>query len=196
MRIHNFSIRDLTMVLVVLTALVNGFELLSGRIWQHFSFHIFIQDPLNVRNLANLLLFPFRAANNWLELIISLYVFWLFGKHLEEIKGSRWYTGYILVGFFFVILGTYFTPLKAYHVYFSVFLACAYQAPNLEVLLFFVFPVKIKWVALVALFLLFVPNMVVELLNGSLFFFIGPLCALANFLLFFRREIFIRRRLF
>ncbi len=191
LRLDSFAISGLTLVLVIFTALINGLDIYSGEGLVTFR----LQEAFSGR-WADLLLFPFRIAPGWLSLAFSLYLFWLFGTQLENDRGGGWYTLYIFLGLIAILLGTLFYPLSARYLYFSVFLAAAWRAPNVELLLFFILPVKLKWLAwLSLLFLLYQPLLYV-VIYGDFLVLLGPLFGLANFLLFHAAEIYsaVKRR--
>ena len=71
----------------------------------------------------------------------------------------------------------------------SVFLAFAYLFPDFELLLFFILPVKIKWLALITWIGYFL-----GFAFGSWHTRLIILASIANFLLFFGRDIMLRMR--
>ncbi len=71
----------------------------------------------------------------------------------------------------------------------SVFLAFAYLYPNFQFLLFFILPVKVKWLALLQWIGYFL-----TMLSGSLTMQLMATAAVCNFLLFFWHDIFLRAR--
>lgn len=85
--------------------------------------------------------------------LIAWYVLYLTGGGLEGAVGTPKYNLYWLIGFVasvavaFVVPGT---PVSNAYLATSVFLAFAVLYPNYEFLLFFILPVKVKWLALLA----------------------------------------------
>ena len=135
--------------------------------------------------------------------IIMLYFYYQLGTALERTWGAFRYNVYIFSGLIFTIVGAiglYFittfnggNPMEmgqiisggfsTAYINLSIFLAFAVTYPNMQVLLFFVIPVKVKWMAYIYAVLL-----------GYQFFFdptIGPagrvaiIMSLLNFLVFF-----------
>lgn len=124
-----------------------------------------------------------------LFMIFYVYFTWWIGDMLEANWGSFRLTLYYLLGMLgYVAVALVFGGSSAsISLNFTLFLALATIAPNLEILLFFVFPVKIKWLAIWGL------------LGPTYMFFVGPpsvqvatTWSLMNYLLFFAPEI-IRR---
>ena len=103
-----------------------------GEIWRLFTF-VFL--PTN----ASMLL-----------ILISIYMYWLIGTALENYWGTFKFNVYYFCGIFGAILSGIITGGSAtnYYLNMSLFLAFALLNPNYEMLLFFVFPVKMKWLAI------------------------------------------------
>ncbi len=151
----------------------------------------------------HLLIFPFRIADGWISLALYLYAFWIFGSALEAELGDAKYTLYIVIGLAcelvgVLLLGTAFsgmpTSVHAGYVFLSVFFAAAFLGPQIEILLFFFIPIKIKWLALITagVMLLGAARKAVEL--ETLWPFVGPLLGSANFLPFFGYPLIRRLR--
>lgn len=153
---------------------VNDFTLipaavLQGEFWRIFTF---LAMPPSTH--------PVFMAFAW-------YVFWLMGSSLEHEWGDRRYTVFWLIGWLANVLVAFLYPVGFYtnaYLMSAVFLAFAYRNPNFTLHLFFILPVRIKWLALItwgiyALTLLFAP-------------WPAKLLVLANtvaFFLFFGREL-------
>ncbi len=126
-----------------------------------------------------------------LFMIFYVYFTWWIGDMLEANWGSFRLTLYYLLGMLgYVAVALVFGGSSAsISLNFTLFLALATIAPNLEILVFFVFPVKIKWLAIWGL------------LGLAYLFFFGPVSmqvattwSLMNYLLFFAPEIFRRMK--
>lgn len=98
-----------------------------------------------------LFLFLFMPpARHPLWLIIALYLFYLFGTSLEGHWGAFRYNMYLLIAYLATVGSAFLVPgATATNLYIStsVFLAFAYLYPDFELLLFFILPVKVKWLA-------------------------------------------------
>ncbi len=116
---------------------------------------------------------------------------WWVGDLLEQSWGTFRVNAYYFLGMFLCVASAFVFGASFGNVFLnlSLFFAVATLAPNLEILLFFVLPVKIKWVAL---FSLIFPGSV--LLFGSLAERMIVLMCLGNYLLFFGPQ-FVRNRM-
>lgn len=189
-KLGRFAIHDLTLYLVIgqgLTLMLGmalpGFlseiylipsAVLAGEWWRVFSF--IITPP---------------GGNPFLA-IFALYLLYFMGRSLEAHWGTFRYNVYLLIGFLMTIAAAFAFPYSAAsNVYItgSVFLAFAYLYPEYQIFLFFILPVRIKWLALLT-----------WLLYGYEFLFGGwparllILAAISNFLAFFGRDIYYKAR--
>ena len=135
------------------------------------------------RVLSFLILPP---ASSPFFLLFSLYFFCLMGNGLESQWGTSKFTLFYTVGALGTIIGSLFTGFATnQYLNLSLFLAFAAIYPNYTVMVFFILPVKVKYLALLDV-----------LLYLYLFFQIGwpervaLLLSLANVLLFFSPDIF------
>lgn len=140
----------------------------AGQIWRVLSF----------------LILPPAASPFFL--LFSLYFFCLMGNGLESQWGTSKFTLFYTVGALGTIIGSLFTGFATnQYLNLSLFLAFAAIYPNYTVMVFFILPVKVKYLALLDV-----------LLYLYLFFQIGwpervaLLLSLANVLLFFSPDIF------
>lgn len=118
---------------------------------------------------------------------IAIYFYYLIGSTLERQWGSAQFTVYfisgvvltVLYGFIvYFIFGMNFI-LNAQYVYLSMFFSFAVLFPDMQVLLFFIIPIKIKYLAWLD-GLLFV----VELFSSPFPVNLLPVVAVLNFLIF------------
>lgn len=131
-------------------------------------------------------------ALNPILLFFALYLFILMGLALEANWGRFRFNLFFLVGY----LGTLAVAVAFPETYFgftyldtSVFLAFAFLYPNFELSLFFLIPVKIKYLA--AITWIFYGW---QLLFGSWAERVIVLAATSNLLLFFGRDVVLRMR--
>jgi hypothetical protein len=120
---------------------------------------------------------------NPLWLFFAFYIFYLIGNSLEQHWGAFRFNLFILNGYLLTIAMAFFSPGAVItNTYFlgGVFLAFATLFPNIEFRLFFILPVKVKWLgwltAAVYILTLFSSD------TGSR---LGVVAAFANYLLFF-----------
>ena len=154
--------------------------LLRGEVWRIITF-VFV---------------PGYTSPFWL--IVSLYFYYWIGSTLEREWGTARFTLYYLSGTLLTVLGAVLSSLVTgqydllvagtTYVNLSMFLAFAVLFPDMQVLIFFILPVKMKWLAWVdgALFAL---NIVTSLARGDWAGVILPIVALLNFLVFIWPEI-------
>lgn len=162
-------------------ALIPG-KVLEGEVWR----------------LVTFLLYP--PVAHPIFALIAWYVFWLMGTALEDRWGTARYNIYLFVAWLATIGSSFLVPVfvgqfgwlmpstNAY-IGLSVFLAFAYLFPNFEFLLFFLLPVKVKWLALISwVFIAF------QVVLGSWVTRMTALASIANFLLFFGDDILLSMR--
>ncbi|MBN2022620.1 MAG: hypothetical protein JW809_07475 [Pirellulales bacterium] len=107
---------------------------LAGEFWRPFSF---VFQPPQCH--------PVFAFFAW-------YLFYLMGTALEHTWGAFRYNVFLLTGYVATVAVAFLTPDAPASVAFlggSVFLAFAYLYPNFQLLLMFILPVRIKWLALI-----------------------------------------------
>ena len=100
----------------------------AGEIWRLITF-VFIPPPAEI-----------------LFAVFEFYLLWLFGTGLENRWGSFRFNAFFFIGMLFSAVAGCFTGIADNEFIFtSIFLAFAILYPNFEMLLFFIIPVKIKW---------------------------------------------------
>ncbi len=92
-----------------------------------------------------------------------------------------------------VLLQAASVPATATYIYFSMFFAFAALYPDMQVLLFFVIPIKMKWLAIVD-GVFFAYEIISSFAAGQILYGLLPVVALLNFLLFCGGSIFARLR--
>lgn len=148
--------------------------ILSGQIWRIVTF-IFIPPD-----------------SSMLFILFSLYFYWLIGGGLESAWGAFKFNIYYLVGILGTIIAGMLTGYATnYYLNMSLFFAFAALYPDFQVLLFFILPIRIKWLALLDA-LYFLISFIFAGLGGK----IALLVAVANFLLFFGGEFISRIKAF
>lgn len=86
--------------------------------------------------------------SNIIFIFFALYFYYLIGNTLEREWGSFKLTVYYLIGMLGTTIAAFFTGgATATYLNLSLFLAFAYLFPNFEVLIFFILPVKMKYLA-------------------------------------------------
>ncbi len=124
---------------------------------------------------------------------LLLYFYYFIGQTLENEWGTPKFTLYYIFGVLLnIVFGfaawliagrAFYFPLSSSYLNLSMFFAFAVLFPEQHVMLFFVIPVKIKWLALIngAYFLL---QIIAYVLVGNILGALLPIVATLNFLLF------------
>lgn len=136
-----------------------------------------------------LVTFIFMPASwNWLFAAFSLYLLYLFGTALEAQWGVLRFNLFIALGYLLTVAVAFVFPnALATNIFIngSLFLAFAHLNPSFTMLMFFILPVQIRWLAALTWVLtafLFITG------NGATRLMI--LAASGNFLIFFGRSMF------
>lgn len=120
-----------------------------------------------------------------LYLVIELYFLWFMGASLERAWGGFRLNVYFLLG----MLGTILSCLLVGYasstgLFLSLFFAFAWLFPDTQILIFFLLPVKAKWLGWAAgLWWAY------QFLTGGLYMRVSLVLGLAGFLIFFGREL-------
>ncbi len=149
-------------------------RVLQGEWWRPFTF--FLIPPIGN---------PIFAAFAW-------YLFYLMGTALEGHWGTFRYNVFLLVGWIATVGAAFAAPAAPATNAFlmgSVFLAFAFLNPDFELYIFFVLPVKIKWLALLTW-----GTYAFILVAGDWGMRLAVLASVSNFLLFFGKELVFRVR--
>lgn len=121
------------------------------------------------------------------------YLFYMMGNALEGHWGAFRYNLFLLVGYLMTVGVSFLVPYSAatnIFIYGSVFLAFAYLYPEFQLYIFFILPVKIKWLA-VLMWIGYAYEMLVGGWNTRLMVF----ASISNFLLFFGKDIYLTLRM-
>ena len=163
-------------------------KILQGQIWRLFTWVIY---PPN--------------TSNFLFFVISiLFFYYPIGTSLERTWGSFRYTLYIFSGLLFTIISAFLlhfitgglveingmiyaiggSIFSTYYISMSVFLAYAMSYPDMQILLWFIIPIKMKWMAIVYGAIILYD--VITYFRSGLWFVAVPIVAsLLNFIIFF-----------
>jgi hypothetical protein len=146
----DFAIPNLTIYLIALQAFT--WVLLQAHP-ELFLKLVLTHDGLmkgEVWRLLTILLIP--PASNLLFLAIALYFFFMIGTAMEAQWGTFRYNMYILIGYVATMLAALIpgAVVSGFYLIESIFLAFAWLFPELPILLFFILPVKVKWLGLAA----------------------------------------------
>ncbi len=174
-----FSMMDTSGTLVNLLSFSPA-HILRGQVWRLFTFAL--------------------IPSSWgLWALLFFYFYYLIGKTLEDRWGIArfniyFFTGILLTliyGFILYFITGVSYSITAYYIYLSMFFSFAALFPDLKVLLFFIIPIKMKWLAIVDA-VIFVVDIVQLPFPVNLL----PIVAVLNFLIFCGDELlsYIRPR--
>jgi hypothetical protein len=189
-----FAIRNLTICIVAGQVLLLGASLLGI---VHYEDLFFVPDrAINGewwRFVTLVFLPPFAASNLGVVFAaFALYLLFMFGTALEHHWSALRYNLFLLVGYALTVGLAFVTPgHPATNTFIagSLFLAFAFLFPDFTLHLFFILPVKIKWLALITWL-----AYGFSLLTGDLATRLTIIAAVGNFLLFFARAIWQNAR--
>lgn len=163
-------------------------KILQGQIWR----------------LVTWVIYPPNTSNFLFFVISILFFYYPIGTSLERTWGSFRYTLYIFSGLLFTIISAFLlhfitggfveiggmvysiggSIFSTYYISMSVFLAYALSYPDMQVLLWFIIPIKMKWMAIVyGAIILY--DVFTYFRNGLWFVTVPIIASLLNFIIFF-----------
>ena len=214
-KIGHFAIKNLSLVLIACYGVgyllrftvpnvveyltLDPYAIIHGQVWRLLSW-IFITPQDNIFFVAIMMLFYYSIGTalerTWGAFQYNLYIF---SGLFFTVLGS-----FAMMGYCYLFRGTelsvistapgameyYFRVLSysysTYYVNMSIFLAYALTFPEHKVLLMFIIPIKMKWMAIV--YAVMIGSTIIEGLTGSQFGFVYPFAigsSLLNFIVFF-----------
>ena len=149
-----------------------------------------------VWRLVTWVLYPPSTSGVLWFAIAVLFFYYPIGTYLERTIGTFKYTLYILSGVIFTILGAFIlyfllggnvlvgNVFSTYYISLSTFLAYAMCYPDMQVLLMFIIPVKMKWMAIFYVVIV-VYEMIQYVMAGAWYLVIPIVASLLNFIIFY-----------
>jgi len=187
-KFRRFAISNITLYLILGQVLFFVFAL-SGRF---ILGRVVLVPELVLRGewwrLITFLFIP--PMTNPIFAFFAWYLFYLMGNALEGHWGAFRYNIFLLVGYLVTVAVTFLFPYSvATNIFIggSVFLAFAYLYPDFQLFIFFIIPLKIKWLALLTWL-----GYAYEVIVGSWSIRLLVFASISNFLLFFGKDIFWR----
>lgn len=210
-KLEKYAIPNLTLYLIICYGIGYLMQYLVPAGYQYLMLDPFLVLKGQVWRLVTWILIPPDSSNIFFVLI-TLYLYYSLGGLLERIWGTYKYNVYLFSGLLFTILGAfvlcgysvlmgaqptmytglyllnngsavYFGQFSTYYINMSIFLACAASIPDVQVLLMFIFPIKVKWLGIVYSIIL-----LVNCIQGGIATWIVVIFSLLNFLVFFLRS--------
>lgn len=196
-----YAIPNLTMYLIGTYVVGYGIELFLPDLFQWLVLNPILIMQGQVWRIISWVLVP--PSGNPITILIMLMFYYFAGRTLERSWGAFRYNVYLFSGILFTVAGAfvmwayYAVTLKeaamvamnvtvycmffsTYYINMSIFLAFAAMFPNMEVLLYFIIPIKVKWLGIAYAVLL-----VWDMLRGNVAVRIVIIASLLNFILFF-----------
>lgn len=149
-----------------------------------------------VWRLVTWVLYPPSTSGVLWFAIAVLFFYYPIGTSLERTIGTFKYTLYILSGVIFTILGAFIlyfllggnvlvgNVFSTYYISLSTFLAYTMCYPDMQVLLMFIIPVKMKWMAIFYVVIV-VYEMIQYVMAGAWYLVIPIVASLLNFIIFY-----------
>ena len=149
-----------------------------------------------VWRLVTWVLYPPSTSGVLWFAIAVLFFYYPIGTSLERTIGTFKYTLYILSGVIFTSLGAFIlyfllggnvlvgNVFSTYYISLSTFLAYAMCYPDMQVLLMFIIPVKMKWMAIFYVVIV-VYEMIQYVMAGAWYLVIPIVASLLNFIIFY-----------
>lgn len=188
-RFGGLAVPNLALYLVAGQVIVFGMEIAGQVDISKLYLNPLLVAQGEIWRLITFMFIPFeRAGGSIIFLLFAWYIFWMTSQALEAQWGTFKYNLYIWCSCIFTIGGSLFFPQFYYenrYLYITVLFAFATLYPNFEFLLFFVLPVKVKWIAWIGLGFI-----ALQFLNSPWPFRMTILAGLANYALFFGRDLY------
>ena len=149
-----------------------------------------------VWRLVTWVLYPPSTSGVLWFAIAVLFFYYPIGTSLERTIGTFKYMLYILSGIVFTIIGAFIlyfllggnvlvgSVFSTYYISLSTFLAYALCYPDMQVLLMFIIPVKMKWMAIFYVVIV-VYEMIQYIMAGAWYLVIPIVASLLNFIIFY-----------
>ncbi len=158
-----FAIPNLTIMLIICFIVGYMIQIFSGDAIYYINLNPELIMHGQIWRLISWILMPPSGVS--ILIIITLMFYFHVGRTLENVWGDFKYTLYIISGIVFTdigVVGTYlvmklcgleeyasmyatYSDVSTYYLCMSMFLAYAFMFPDMQVLLYFFIPIKIKW---------------------------------------------------
>ena len=203
-RFPRFGIQNLT--IYIIGCYVAGYllRMLAPGVMSYLSLDMRLVFQGQIWRLVTWLLFPPSNSNGLLFAVAIIFFYYPIGVSLERTWGTFRYSLYIFLGCVFTVLGALILYLitgniivsgpymlylpgsifTTYYISLSVFLAFAMSYPDMSLLLYFVIPIKMKWMA-VFYGVIILAEIFSSIREGQWFMVVPIISSLLNFVLFF-----------
>ena len=193
-----YGIPNLTMYIIIGYVIGYILRLINPAVLNMLSLNVTAILHGQIWRLITWVISPPGSSNVFFFIIAVLFFYYPIGTSLERTWGTFRYTLYIFSGILFTVISAFILHFisggildslssyifSTYYISLSVFLAYALCYPDMQVLLYFVIPIKMKWMAYVYLALVIYD--IVSYVRSGIWFMAVPIVAsLLNFLIFF-----------
>ena len=150
----NFGIPNLMKYITIANVVLWLFSMVNTRILSYTTFNPYLILHGQVWRIVSFIFYP--PSTGFLA-VIAFYLYYFIGSTLEREWGTvrfnlYYFSGVVLTivyGFLIYFIFGLSVDLSASYIYLSMFLSFAALFPDMQVLLFFIIPIKMKWLALV-----------------------------------------------
>ena len=158
-----FGIQNLTMYMIICYVVGYIIEFINPAILNWTGLNVTMILKGQIWRLVTWVISPPSSGNVLFFIIAILFFYYPIGMSLERTWGSFRYTLYIFSGIIFTVIGAFVLHFiggsqvdffaqhifSTYYISLSIFLAYAMSYPDMRILLYFVIPIKMKWMAYV-----------------------------------------------
>ena len=195
-KLGRFGIPNLTIYMIICYVIGYALMIVNPGILNWLSLEPAYILRGQVWRLVTWVLYPPSTSGVLWFAIAVLFFYYPIGTSLERTIGTFKYTLYILSGVVFTILGAFIlyfllggnvlvgNVCSTYYISLSTFLAYAMCYPDMQVLLMFIIPVKMKWMAIFYVVII-VYEMIQYIVAGRWYLVIPIVASLLNFIIFY-----------
>ena len=193
-----YALSHLTLYIIVTYIAGYLMELAAPSMLQYLTLEPYYILHGQVWRLVSWILIPPESLN--IFTIIMLFFYYSIGTSLEHAWGDFKYNVYIFSGILMTIIGAFLlygilyvvygapctmgSQFSTYYISLSIFLGFAMSFPDMQVLLYFIIPIKVKWMAYLDVALIAV-DIFRGLTSGNWPGVVVILCSLANVAVFY-----------
>ena len=195
-KLGRFGIPNLTVYIVVCYVIGYALMIVNPSLLNWLSLEPAYILRGQIWRLVTWVLYPPDSSNVLLFALMVLFFYYPIGTSLERTLGTFKYTLYILSGMVFTILGAFIlyfilggnvlvgSVFSTYYISLSTFLAYAMCYPEMQVLLMFIIPIKMKWMAIFYVVIV-AYEMIQYIMAGAWYLAIPIVASLLNFIIFY-----------
>lgn len=197
-KLGRYALPNLTLYIIVTYAAGYILDLFAPQVLSLLTLEPYLILHGQVWRLVSWILIPPSAFG--LATLIMLFFYYSIGTTLERSWGAFLYNVYIFMGLLMTIVGSFLlygilylvygqpfsmgAQFSTYYISMSIFFGFAMTYPEMQVMLYFLIPLKIKWLAYVYAIVM-AYDLAQNLISGNWPACIAMLCSLANVIVFF-----------